>query len=392
MKVSFITPHFYPAFVYGGPIISNWNTLTEYAKLGFEVYVSTTNANGKSKLEKDARTWQEIHKGIFVKYYNDTILNRLSVSKTLGTWFDIRDKDLVHIQYLFNLSTPITLLYCFLQNKAVVLSPRGSLASFILENGIRFKKSWLRLLIRPFYKRIYWHATSDQEHDEIQLHFPGARVFQIPNGIAPEAFAEIEKLSKQAYLERYLPGGLSGEIPTSGPILISMGRLYRKKGFDILIKAFKEVLNTHPGAVLLIAGNDDGEGANLRQLVEDLELGQQVFFAGHITGRAKTDFLGNADLFVLPSHNENFGNVYLESLAAGTPVIASTNTPWQEVETFDCGRWIDNDEATVAGAILELLNEDLSPMNKAAKAFARRYSWEAVARSFVKEYQNILKK
>ncbi len=60
----------------------------------------------------------------------------------------------------------------------------------------------------------------------------------------------------------------------------------------------------------------------------------------------------------LASHHENFGMVYAEALAAGTPVVASTNTPWQDVEKYNCGKWVENTPEKFAKAINEILNSD----------------------------------
>nr|QKQ37162.1 glycosyltransferase [Escherichia coli] len=74
--------------------------------------------------------------------------------------------------------------------------------------------------------------------------------------------------------------------------------------------------------------------------------------------------LNAADVFALPSHNENFGNVYLESLAAGTPILASKHTPWSIVEQFGCGQWVNNDEVSVTNALKLLFEGDAYHLHK----------------------------
>ncbi|MCW7226244.1 glycosyltransferase [Escherichia coli] len=93
-------------------------------------------------------------------------------------------------------------------------------------------------------------------------------------------------------------------------------------------------------------------------------------------GRDKLHFLNAADVFALPSHNENFGNVYLESLAAGTPILASKHTPWSIVEQFGCGQWVNNDEVSVTNALKLLFEGDAYHLHKNSLKCAQNYSWK----------------
>jgi glycosyltransferase involved in cell wall biosynthesis len=69
---------------------------------------------------------------------------------------------------------------------------------------------------------------------------------------------------------------------------------------------------------------------------------QRVTFTGPVYGQDKVDLLMRADLFVLPTQNENFGLVVGEALAAGIPAIVTNGAPWKGLETEDCGWWIDH--------------------------------------------------
>ena len=81
MKLNLIIPSFYPATVYGGPIFSTLNTCRELAKFdNIDIYVSTTNANMNSKLDIKTNIFTELEKNIFVKYYDETIINKISLS------------------------------------------------------------------------------------------------------------------------------------------------------------------------------------------------------------------------------------------------------------------------------------------------------------------------
>ncbi len=388
MKINLIIPSFYPATVYGGPIFSTLHTCEELAKLDdVEVYVSTTNANMTTRLDVKTNKWQKFEKNFYVKYYNETIINKISLSLLFTLWRDERKVDVVHIQSIFGILTVIALIYANLLAKPILLSPRGSFGGWCIDNGSKFKDLWLRFLIKPLVKNVTWHATAEQEKLEIQALFPEAKVAIVPNGIDYEIFQVFNKLTPKKYVKKF-----TDQEREVSKIVVSMGRLQKKKGFDILINSFKKILDAYPDAILLIAGPNEGEQHNLEALTKELDVQSSVFLVGSISGQDKVDFLANADVFALPSHNENFGNVYLESLASGTPIVASTNTPWASVEINKCGKWVKNSEDDTAQAILTLLSEDKDLLGTNAKKYAQQYSWKSIAKKFEVVYSSLKNK
>ena len=295
----------------------------------------------------------------------------------MNLWKDIKKSDIVHIQYMFNTSTLIALFYAKVLSKKVILSPRGALCKWCLAQGSRFKQKWLQLLIAPLAHNVVWHATAEQEKDDILIQFPTANVVIITNGIEYEKFQQYHKLSTEDFCNKFIQKKFKTD-----KIIISIGRLFKVKGFDILIDSFNEVLKLYPDAKLFIAGPDEGEKNNLLRQIIDLKLMEKIFLIGSIDGHDKVDFLANADLFVLPSHTENFGNVYLESLAAGTPIVASTGTPWKVVEEADCGKWVNNSVEETSQAMLEMLERDRAKMRVNSKRLAKKYDWKTIALQF----------
>jgi len=329
-----------------------------------------------SKLDVETDKFLPLN-GFFVKYYNETVIGKFSFSLCLKVWRDIKKADVVHVQSIFNTSTPISLIYAKLFGKKVLLSPRGSLGEWCLVNGSKFKSHWLKYTIKPFVKNAVWHSTSKQEKNEIMQIFPEASIEVIPNGIDYDTFQFSANLSRPQYAKKFL-----GLDSCAEKIVVSIGRIEQKKGLDILINSFVDVLHKYPSAKLLIAGEDEGELSNLLSLVEELKLTESVNFIGFISGEDKITFLANADLFVLPSHNENFGNVYVESLAAGTPIVASTNTPWSGVEEGDCGKWVPNTVSDTSSAMIEMLKKEREMMRTNAKNYAKKYDWKIIAQQF----------
>lgn len=385
MVISVVIPSFYPAVIYGGTVFASYNNARTLASRGNEVFVSTTNTNMYSRLDVPAGRFLPAEKNLWVKYYNETVIDKLSLPLLFQVWKDIRRADVVHVQAIFNTPIPLSLLYAVLYRKPVLLSPHGVLGDWVMGQGSKFKKSWLKFFIRPFANRIWWHATSAQEKREILQHFPEAKVAVIPNAIDLKAFEVVNPVTPSAFVKKF--GKVAG---TPSKIIVSMGRLHKKKGFDILIAAFRQVLAKEPGAMLFIAGSDEGEESPLVDMIKMLGLEEKVFLTGNLEGQDKVDFLGNADLFVLPSRNENFGLVYAEALAAGTPIVASTETPWEEVEEAGCGRWVPHTAHATAKAMLDVLARDKEEMEKKAKAFVSKFSFEAVANEFEKIFTKMI--
>jgi len=112
------------------------------------------------------------------------------------------------------------------------------------------------------------------------------------------------------------------------PYLLFLGRIHPKKGCDLLLAAWRKIAPQHPGLCLVMAGPDTtGWGATLPSPTDE-----RVFWPGMLTGDAKWGALHNAEAFILPSHQENFGIAVAESLACSTPVLLSDKVNiWREI-------------------------------------------------------------
>jgi glycosyltransferase involved in cell wall biosynthesis len=122
-------------------------------------------------------------------------------------------------------------------------------------------------------------------------------------------------------------------------IAISMGRLHPKKGLDILIEAFAASLAANPDWELVIAGPDQvGQMAALQAVAEQLGVAERITWTGMINGALKWGALAASEVFVLPSHQENFGIVVAEALASKLPVILSDKVNiWRELASYQAG-------------------------------------------------------
>lgn len=169
-----------------------------------------------------------------------------------------------------------------------------------------------------------------------------------------------------------------------------LSRIHPKKGLPFLLRAWAKLQTRHPDWELVIAGPEEvGHEAEMKTLKQKLGLAR-VCFAGTVHGAEKDALYRSADLFVLPTHAENFGLVVAEALAQEVPVITTRNAPWQGLESHGCGWWIDLSpealEATL-GAAMATPQAELHAMGARGRVWmARDFGWDDVARRMREVY------
>lgn len=169
--------------------------------------------------------------------------------------------------------------------------------------------------------------------------------------------------------------------------VLFMGRIHPKKGCDLLIEAFSRVLAKFPSWHLVMAGPDQlGWGANLKNRASQLGLDSRIIWTGMISGSSKWGALRAAEVFALPSHQENFGIAVAEALAVGLPTLISNKVNiWREICSDGAGI-VEHD--TVEGACrllqayLEMPEAKRQGMRESARScFERRYEISAATKN-----------
>lgn len=362
MNLVVVIPYFYPAYIYGGPIFAAYNLCKKVAENGVNVDVITTNINGKKKLDVIPNVFIS-QSGLKVKYYNQYLFPYFSHKMIFGLANDIKNADVVHIQSIYSLSTVLALFHSFLQNKAVLISPRGSLSPWSFKHRGLLKRLWIKILIKPFIKCSHWHATSQKEIRDIQKFFPNADIVLVSDGVSIEE-STIKSLCNKKWQNSFY--------------IACLGRLHKVKGYDILIKAMPKILKNYSKIKLFIAGTDEGELDNLIELSNALKIQDNVEFVGQLEGDNKNCFLKYAQCLVMPSHTENFGLVAAEALFQNTPVIASINTPWKVLNTEKAGFHIINTPEAISDSVIRLIKE-VDLYSKNTNRVVEQFYWSKIA-------------
>ena len=306
MRILHVTPYYKPSYVYGGPIHSCSALCEALVKMGNQVTVLTTNANGTEKLNVTLGKVYDVD-GVEVIYFDRLRQDNTFLSPTLTAylWKNIKQYDVVHIHTWWNLVSVFAAIICSLKGKEIVLSPRGMLADYIITTNNPVLKKLIHIFIaKSVLTTAKFHVTADSEYEEVSKLFPKAKIYTVYNFIK---LPEIVERSKDKQVVR--------------TEMLFLSRVHPKKGIDLFLKALKHITwNYH----FTIAGpfNDEYK-QELVDLSKALGIEDNIRWLGPVYGDEKFGLLASKDLMVLTSHNENFGNVVIESLAMGCPVFIS---------------------------------------------------------------------
>ena len=329
MNILLVTNSFYPSQI-GGPA----NTLYWHAKAlndkGFNVTVITTTLGIKERHNIKADQWltSENYKIIYCK----SRLRAVYEAYKCYNKFDV-----IHLSSIFFYPSIAVGFFCFLSNKNVFWSPRGECSSMALIYSVWKKKPVLQFL-KIISKKTLFHATSSKETEEIKKVFSFAKIIEIPN------YLYLEKVYKEKVKRQ----------------LLFVGRVHPIKALENLFIATTlsaEFLANH--FTLQIVGSapfQEDYLEKLKEFVKELKMEDRIQFLGHIDGVEKDIKYAESYCLMLPSHTENFGNVVIESLNQGTPVIASKNTPWEILEKYGAGMHVSNQPDELAKAINKIIS------------------------------------
>lgn len=372
MRILHIVPTYFPAIRYGGPILAIHELCKNQVSLGHEVSVFTTNVDGDLNLDLKAGQPIDID-GVKVTYFPVSKYGRkiyFSSVMKIALEKKISNIDFMHLHSIFLWPTNMAARLAKKYGVSWCVAPRGALSLEMIRSKSYLIKRVALFLFDNWTLRnaSFLHATSLMEKREISSLMPGlSKIEVIPNGVK-------------------IPLGYSNKFPEK-PYVLYLGRISWKKRIDCLIQAMQYI----PGHDLVIAGNDEENLLlKLQKLVLDLGLDNRIHFVGSVTGMKKDNLLQSAQLLVLPSLNENFGNVVLESLASSRPVALTKGVGLlEEVLLANAGIKISEKPKEMGIQLNSYLNnqDNLNKMGRNGFNLVKsKFDWGSVAKLTIEAY------
>lgn len=389
MRILHLTPYYKPAYAFGGVVRSVEGMATSLVQRGHEVSILTTDALDQQQRYAGAidETIDGVHvlrranvlPGLRGRYNLSTPRSMKRTAAAILPSFDV-----LHIHELRTLENLLVTPVAAKLHKPIVLSPHGTLS---LSTGRgRFKSVWDRLLSPGIALRVdHVIALSQAELADAQSLWTGfgnrtrpTRFSVIPNGVDLGSFNRRGLAAE--FRQRYQLG--------DAPIALFMGRLQKRKGVDVLIKAFKAA--GVAGSRLVIVGPDEGMLPVLKAMAGG---DTRIVFSGYLGGDERLGALAACDVFALPATGEGQPMAALEAMAAGMPVLLAPGCNMDEVVAADAGFVVKPTVDAFADKLrLCLIDGDLRrTMGERARQLAdERYRWDEVAERLEDVYKGLL--
>jgi len=305
----------------------------------------------------------------------------------------LRSFDVIHFKGFFQIGTVLGAYLARRQGRPYLISPLGNAVP-----------QWRarRAVSRGTAKYLFSHVlarwalkgaaqvicVSESEENDTRQFLKTNNLMWIPNGI--EETARDRDVCRGILSERL-------RVPVNEKLFLYLGRLSQEKNLEFLLDAWDVAKGKGtPGTLVLAGGDKDKPGyrEHLQKIVASLRYPASVLLPGPVTGDLKQALLQYSVCLLLPSCRESFGNVVLEALAAGIPVLTSIGTPWQCLIDSGLGQWLPWDQEVWAEAIMQVATgSGFSPpqefSRRSRRWVAENYSWEKSADRYLEVYRRV---
>ena len=351
MHILHVTLGFYPALAWGGPVKIVYQNGKELVRRGHQVTIFCTNLLDK-KRKIEPGTFERQVDGMRIVYYDTWYLPWWP--GTLGPiWLpdlpsyilrEIESFDIVHLNGYRSLMMLPVARAARRAGVPIVTQPHGTLSLGI--NSLLLKRIYDRAFGRVELNGISaFIALQEYERQLALAHgVPADRIEIIPNGIEacnPDGLPE--------------PGSFRRHygIAFDRPLILSLGRIEKIKGVDMLVEAFARL--AIPEAQLAIVGPDGGQALEVQNLVRQYGLSDRVIMPGLIYDAEKLAAFQDADLFVLPSRSDAYPTTVMEACSMGVPMVVTDRCGIAQQVRDRVAEVVPFDARAFAGAMQSLL-------------------------------------
>ena len=386
MKILHVIPGLSP--LYGGPTKAVIEMCRELKNRGVEAEIATTDADVRGNIRIPLAQPVEIE-GVTVYCFRSPFLRKYGFSWGLTQWLKehVRNYQLLHIHAFFSYVTAPTAYYAKKSEIPYIIRPSGELNPWPLRKSPIKKSLYLSLFGKQCLNNASaLHLTSEDERKAAQRLSSRAKTVVIPLGLHP--LVENGFPRKRDFVKKY-------PMLAQKKLIVFLSRIDPKKGLDQLIPAVAYLAHQRNDFAVVIAGSGSGtyETAIHRFAVSE-GLGDNIVFTGFLQGQEKSGLLRDADIFVLPSYDENFGLAVVEALAMGVPVVISKQVGiHHEVTQYGAGIVTECHAGIIADALKRLLdNEPLRiKMGENGRRLVReKFTWEKVSKELMELYESIV--
>lgn len=387
MRVLQVVPGISPAS--GGPSVALTGLARTLVRHGVETTLLTTNADAGGRLDVPLNR-PVVQDGVSYVFHHVPAIGRrwgYAPSIVASLRRTVAAHDVVHIHWLYGFVAIAAARAALAAGVPFVVQPAGSLDPHQFSKNEAVKRTYLWTLGRPLLRRAAAFVFTSQQERDLAVYHPSCPAWIVPVGLDSAAFRD---LPPAGTFRRAFPA-------VRGPFLLFLARLDPKKGLDLLIRAFAQIARTRADLSLVVAGPDSGGyGGEMRRLAARLGIDDRVCFTGLLSHEMKLAAFTDAELFVLPSHAENFGAAITEALACGVPVVISNHVNiWREMAeagvaiVVECS--VDAVRAGLESALAD--GEFRRRVTASGPALVReRFTWDAIVPALVEQYASVARR
>jgi glycosyltransferase involved in cell wall biosynthesis len=354
-RILLLYPYYWPHYKAGGPVQSMFNMVSVLKQHADFYLVSRDRDLGDSKRSDQVETdkWARGPSNEYIYY-----VSRLSPMTIFRLVREVRP-NVIFINGLFNVETTLFgLLSGLWAGCAIIISPRGMLQKWGLDRNRIVKKAYLSFLKLFMNRKIQWHATTATEKEEIIKNFGHHSIVHVASNV-PRQVASSDPRKPFSFDKNHTRLVFLSLINPNKNLHVVIDEVRRREGV-FQLDIYGPVIDAGYWADCIVRMGDS----------------DRIVYKGAVPPWETPAILSSYDFFVLPTQGENFGHAIFDSLACGTPVIISKSTPWNGLEKFGAGFYMDVARYESLGEVFDKLSS-LSPAHyQEYRANSLRYASE----------------